>query len=69
MFICLLPLLIQSKHVGLKTDYMKNKGFDDSYFKKMIIGYLIKFNKASRQEINELLMDKLPDLLKQRTEI
>jgi ATP-dependent DNA helicase RecG len=52
-----------SKHVGLKTDYMKNKGFDDSYFKKMIIGYLIKFNKASRQEINELLMDKLPDLL------
>jgi ATP-dependent DNA helicase RecG len=53
----------ESKYVGLKAIYIRNKGFDDEYFKKLIIEYISKFNKATRQEINELLKDKLPETL------
>lgn len=52
-----------SKHIGLKSSYIKNKGFDDDYFKKLIIEYITKFGKGSRVEITELLSDKLPDTL------
>lgn len=52
-----------SKHIGLKASYIKNKSFDDSYYKKLIIDYLEKFKSASRKEVEELLMDKLPEVL------
>lgn len=52
-----------SKHIGLKASYIKNKSFDDSYYKKLIVDYLRKFDSASRKEIEELLMDKLPEVL------
>ena len=52
-----------SKHVGLKASYIKNKSFDDSYYKKLILDYLKKFNSASRNDIEELLNDKLPEVL------
>ena len=53
----------QSKHVGLKTSYIKNKSFDDDYFKKLIIDYITNFGKATRQEITALLENKLPETL------
>ena len=56
-------LVDESSHVGLKSTYIKNKSFDDKYFKKLIVEYITKFHKASRQEINVLLMDKLPETL------
>lgn len=46
-----------------KAQYIKNKGFDDEYYKDMIINYITKFGKASRKEIRELLADKLPSVL------
>jgi len=52
-----------SKHVGLKSSYIKNKGFDNAYFKKLILEYINKFGKASRQEIDQLLTNKLPENL------
>ncbi len=56
----------KSKHVGLKTSYIKNKSFDDDYFKKLIIEYITKFRKATRQEITTLLENKLPENLSKR---
>lgn len=53
----------QSKHVGLKTSYIKNKSFDDNYFKKLIVDYITSFRKATRQEITALLENKLPESL------
>jgi len=53
----------RSKHLGLKTSYIKNKSFDDNYFKKLIIDYITKFGKATRQEITVLLENKLPEPL------
>lgn len=56
----------KSKHVGLKTSYIKNKSFDDDYFKKLIIDYISTFHKASRKEIEALLYNKLSDALTER---
>lgn len=59
-------LVKESKHVGLKTSYIKNRSFDDDYFKKLIIDYIGEFGSASRTEIDRLLNEKLPDTLTER---
>jgi len=46
-----------------KADYIKRRGIDKEYSKKLVLDYLTKFKGASRQEINQLLMDKLSDSL------
>ena len=50
-------------NVGLKSTYVKNKSFDDEYFRRLIVQYIEKFGAASRKEIDELLMSKLSDVL------
>ena len=45
------------------TNYIKNKGFDDKYYKDLIVEYLKKYEKAKKKDIRELLWDKLPDAL------
>lgn len=46
-----------------KAQYVKNKGFDDDFYRKLIVNYLKKFGKASKEDIRKLLMDKLPDAM------
>ena len=53
----------RSKHIGMKASYKKNKSFNDAYYKKLIEDYLLKFGSASRTDLDELLLDKLPDVL------
>jgi len=48
---------------GLKAEYIRNKGFDDGYCKDMIVEYLTKWKEASRKQIENLLWDKLSDIL------
>lgn len=48
---------------GQKSDYIKNKAFDNAYYRDMIIEYLKKFKAANRKEIEGLLLDKLPSVL------
>ncbi len=43
--------------------YIRNRGFDDTYYMDLIIHYLAKFGEASRQKLDELLLDKLPESL------
>jgi len=50
-------------NVGLKSTYVKNKSFVDEYFRRLIVQYIEKFGAASRREIDELLMNKLSDVL------
>lgn len=47
----------------LKAHYIKQRGLDDEYYKKLIIEYLLKFGKSPRRDIEKLLWDKLPDIL------
>lgn len=46
-----------------KAQYVRNKGFDDNYYKKLIVEYLRKFKKASKDDIRKLLVDKLPEVM------
>ena len=46
-----------------QAEYLKTKGFDDQYYKDMIVESLKKFDQASRSDIDELLRNKLPDYL------
>ena len=61
------PNLYISSSVAKKTneqgDYMKMKGIEDEYAQKMIIDYLKKFNIANRKDFENMLLDKLPDIL------
>lgn len=50
-------------NVGLKSTYVRNKSFDDEYFRNLIIQYLEKFGKASRRELEELVIPKLSEVL------
>lgn len=46
-----------------KAAYIKNRAFDDEHYKKMILKYLKTYKKASRDDIDKLLMNKLSDVL------
>jgi ATP-dependent DNA helicase RecG len=46
-----------------QTQYIKNKGFNDDYYKDLILEYIKKFGKANKRQIRELLLNKLPDVL------
>jgi ATP-dependent DNA helicase RecG len=47
----------------LMADYVKNKSFDDEYFKKLIMEYIKKQGKTSRKAIDKLILPKLSAVL------
>ncbi|MGI9408982.1 MAG: RNA-binding domain-containing protein [Hyphomicrobiaceae bacterium] len=48
---------------GQKASYVKTAGFDDDYYRDLIVKFLKKFGQASAKEIQDTLLDKLPDAL------
>lgn len=65
-----LPNLIISAMVAesldQKAQYIKNKGFDDAYYKQLIIDYLKKWEKGKKADFDKLLLDKLPDSMTEK---
>ena len=64
------PKLYLSEYVAktanndeMKTEYIRNRSFNDMHFKEMIISYLKSFGGATRGELNKLLQYKLSDVL------
>lgn len=49
---------------GDKTTYIKNRAFNKEHYKKMVISFIKQYNEASRQDIDDLLIDKLSDALR-----
>jgi len=47
----------------LMAEYVKNKSFDDEYFKKLIVEYIKKQGKTSRKAIDNLILPKLSAVL------
>ncbi|MEA1928030.1 MAG: putative DNA binding domain-containing protein [Candidatus Auribacterota bacterium] len=48
---------------GTKAAYIRQRAFDKSHYKKMVLAYLEKFGSARRDDFDELLLDKLSDVL------
>ncbi len=41
-----------------RAEYIRNRPFDDAYYKKLNVDYIKKFRSASRENIDHLLYDK-----------
>ena len=52
-----------AKSIDESTSYIKNKGFDDKYYKDLVVEYLKQYKRAKKKDIRELLWDKLPNVL------
>ena len=52
-----------AKVTGEKADYIRQRGIDDDYCQKIILDYLNKFGEAKREDLEKVLLDKLPDVL------
>ena len=52
-----------AKEINEQAQYIKNKGFDDEYYKKLIIDYLKKWEKGKKKDFIQLLFSKFPDVM------
>lgn len=52
-----------AKATGEQADYIKQRGIDDEYCQKMILEFLEKFDNGTRADFEQVLLDKLPDVL------
>lgn len=52
-----------AKTTGNKSDYIRNRAFDDAYYKDMILAYLAQYGSATRSEVEDLILDKLSSIL------
>lgn len=48
---------------NLRAEYIKNRSFDDSHYKKMILEYLNKYSRGTKKDITTLVLDKLSPVL------
>jgi ATP-dependent DNA helicase RecG len=57
-------LAIKTKQVG---DYLKQRGFDDRFYMKLALEFIQKnLNGSTKNEIRNLLLEKLPDRLEKK---
>jgi ATP-dependent DNA helicase RecG len=52
-----------AKITGHKADYIKNRGFKDEHYKQMIVNFISQYGQASKQDVDKLILDILPDIL------
>ena len=55
-----------AKATGQQTAYIRKKGIDDEYCRKMILDYLKKFTVGTRIDFEAMLLDKLPEILTEK---
>lgn len=52
-----------SEMVNDKVSYTKKSGFNDQYYKDLVLKYIKDFGSITKKDLDELLMSKLPDSL------
>lgn len=55
-----------AEKTNLKAEYIKTRGLKDDHFKKLILEYLDKYKQASKEDIDNLLLDILPGVLDEK---
>lgn len=51
-----------------KAKYIKNRAFENDYYKKLILEFIKEYGSASRKDIEDLLSNKLPDFMNEKQE-
>ncbi len=46
-----------------KARYIHNRGLDDQHYQTLILNYLQRYSQASRQDLDDLILEKLPAVL------
>ena len=46
---------------NLQEDYIKQKGIDSDYIKKIILDYLNKFHQVNRKSLESILLPKISE--------
>lgn len=52
-----------------KASYTRNRGLDKQFYEQLILEHLRKFGSATREELNEVLLPKLPDVLDEKQKL
>ncbi|MFZ2303113.1 MAG: RNA-binding domain-containing protein [Gallionella sp.] len=55
-----------AKATGSRSEYIRNRAFDDAHYKDMVLAYLKKYGSASKQDLEGLILDKLSDVLDEK---
>jgi hypothetical protein len=55
--------------VGEKAKHIRDKGLDGQYYRDMILELVRKHQPVAREDIDRLLMDKLPEILSQEQKL
>jgi ATP-dependent DNA helicase RecG len=54
---------VVAESIGEKSTYIKHKGIDNEYCQKMMLDFLRRFKEGRRRDFEEMLLEKLPDIL------
>jgi ATP-dependent DNA helicase RecG len=54
---------------GQKAEHIRNRGFDSQYYRDMIVALVREHEPVSREDIDRLLLDKLPEVLTQAQKV
>lgn len=61
------PNVYVSAHIADTVDeraiYIKNRAFDSEHYQQLILKFVDQYGEASRQDIENLILDKLPEIL------
>ena len=51
---------------GDRAKYIKNRAFDSDYYEQMILKFIRIYHSATRKDIEDLIKDKLPEILTEK---
>ena len=54
---------------GEKARHIRNRGFDSQYYRDLIVALVREHQPVSREDIDKLLLDKLPEMLTQEQKL
>ncbi|NBW71478.1 MAG: transcriptional regulator [Flavobacteriia bacterium] len=54
---------VVAKITNDKASYIRKRGIDDEYCKKMILDYLLEFKEGKKDDFEKILLDKLSEVL------
>lgn len=52
-----------AKAAGQQAAYIRNRGLDKAHYKELVLALLRQYQQATPAQLDELLLDKLPDVL------